>query len=73
MGDRPVLVLTHGEPFPGPAAVLESGWAGSQARIGGQSSSGELQVATGCNHVIPLEKPSLVVDTILSVLNQVRA
>jgi pimeloyl-ACP methyl ester carboxylesterase len=73
LGDRPVIVLTHGEPFPGPAAVLEPGWADSQSRIAAQSSRGELQVATGCNHMIPFEKPSLVVDAIRRVRDRVLA
>jgi len=68
LGRRPVVVITHSEPFPGPAAVLEPGWADAQARIAAQSTHGELLVATGCNHMIPFEAPDLVVDAISRVV-----
>jgi pimeloyl-ACP methyl ester carboxylesterase len=68
LGHRPVIVLTHSEPFPGPAAVLEPGWAEAQARIAAQSTHGELIVATGCNHMIPFEAPELVIDAIRRVV-----
>jgi pimeloyl-ACP methyl ester carboxylesterase len=68
LGHRPVIVITHSEPFPGPAAVLEDGWAEAQARLAAQSTRGELLVATGCNHMIPFEAPDLVVDAIRRVV-----
>jgi pimeloyl-ACP methyl ester carboxylesterase len=68
LGDRPVIVITHTERFPGPAAVLEDGWADAQARIAAQSTHGKLLVATGCNHMIPFEAPDLVVDAIRQVV-----
>ncbi len=73
LGDRPVIALTHSEPFPGPAAVLEDGWEEAQHRIAAQSTRGEVHIATGCNHMIPFEKPDLVVEAIRRVLDELHA
>jgi pimeloyl-ACP methyl ester carboxylesterase len=67
LGDRPLLVMTHGVAFPEPAAVLEEGWAEAQQRLMGLSSDSELVVAERCNHMIPLEDPALVVEAIRRV------
>jgi pimeloyl-ACP methyl ester carboxylesterase len=72
LGDRPLVVITHTEPFPGPAAVLEPGWAEGQARLASLSTRGSLLRAEGCNHMIPGEAPGLVVEAIRTVLNQCR-
>ena len=64
LGDRPLVVITHTEPFPGPAAVLEPGWAEGQARLASLSTRGSLLRAEGCNHMIPAEAPGLVVEAI---------
>jgi pimeloyl-ACP methyl ester carboxylesterase len=68
LGNCPTIVITHSEPFPGPAAVLEPGWTEAQAHIAAQSTRGELLVATGCNHMIPFEAPDLVVNAIRRIV-----
>jgi pimeloyl-ACP methyl ester carboxylesterase len=67
LGDRPLVVLAHGIPFPGPAAVLEDGWAEGQARLAKLSTRGELIVATHSNHMIQSDEPDLVIDAIRRV------
>ena len=67
LGDLPVVVITHGQPFPGPFAVLENGWSEGQQRLAGLSSNGLLIVAHKSNHMIQHDEPELVVDAICRV------
>lgn len=67
LGDRPLAVITHGQPFPGPAASLEPGWAEGQARLAALSSDGELIIAARSSHMIHAEEPELVLDAIRRV------
>src|ERR1700733_13874472 len=39
LGDLPVVVITHGQPFPGPFAVLEGGWREGQERLAALSTT----------------------------------
>jgi pimeloyl-ACP methyl ester carboxylesterase len=73
LGDRPVLVMTHGVAFPGPAAVLEEGWTEAQQRLKGLSTDSELVVAERCSHMIAFENPALVVEAIRRVQAAVSA
>jgi len=63
-GDLPLAVMTHGLQFPGPFAVLESGWSDGQARLKSLSNDGELILAANSNHMIQNDEPDLVVATI---------
>jgi pimeloyl-ACP methyl ester carboxylesterase len=67
LGDRPLSVITHGIPFPGPAAVLEEGWSEGQRNLARLSTNSELIVATKSNHMINNDEPDLVVDAIRRV------
>ena len=67
LGDRPLSVIAHGVPFPGPAAVLENGWAEGQQRLARLSSDSELIVATKSNHNINTDEPEVVVNAIRRV------
>jgi pimeloyl-ACP methyl ester carboxylesterase len=71
LGDKPLVVLAHGIPFPGPAAVLEEGWADGQERLAHLSTSGELVHATHSNHMIQSDQPELVVEAIRKVVEKV--
>jgi pimeloyl-ACP methyl ester carboxylesterase len=66
--DQPLIVITHGQPFPGPAAVLEDGWADGQRRLTGLSTHGALVVAERSNHMVQSDQPELVVDAIRRVV-----
>jgi hypothetical protein len=58
----PVIVITHGQPFPGPFAVLEEGWREGQEKLAALSTNSLLIVAEKANHMIHLEEPSVVLD-----------
>jgi pimeloyl-ACP methyl ester carboxylesterase len=72
LGDKPLVVLEHGQKFPGPAAVLEDGWTDGQKRLAALSTRSELIVAAKSNHMIQSDEPQLVVDAIRRVVEQVR-
>ena len=69
LGNLPLVVVTHGQPFPGPFAVVENGWSEGQKRLAALSSNSVLIVAQKSNHMIHLEEPNLVADAIRSVHN----
>jgi pimeloyl-ACP methyl ester carboxylesterase len=62
--DVPLAVLTHGQPFPGPFAVLENGWLASQHRLAALSSRSTFTTAQNSNHMIHLDQPDLVIDAV---------
>jgi pimeloyl-ACP methyl ester carboxylesterase len=66
-GNRPLAVLTHGQPFPGPFAILENGWSDGQTRLATLSTNSFLLVAKNSNHMIELDEPGLVVEAIRRV------
>ncbi len=67
LGDKPIIALTHGIPFPPAYAALENGWREGQERLVKLSSNSRLVVAEKSNHMIPLEQPDAVVDAISRV------
>jgi pimeloyl-ACP methyl ester carboxylesterase len=72
LGPLPVLVITHGQPFPGPFAVLEKNWSEGQAQLAGLSTDSVLMVAKNSNHMIQQDEPTLVVDAIRRVHSAVK-
>jgi pimeloyl-ACP methyl ester carboxylesterase len=64
LGLLPVIVITHGQPFPGPFAVLEKNWSEGQAQLAALSTDSVLMVAKNSNHMIQQDEPELVVDAI---------
>jgi pimeloyl-ACP methyl ester carboxylesterase len=64
LGSLPVVVITHGQPFPGPFAVLEKNWSEGQAQLAALSTDSVLMVAKNSNHMIQQDEPALVVDAI---------
>ena len=69
LGDLPLVVITHGQPFPGPMAKLEKYWAAGQQRLAALSTNGELVVAHNSNHMIQMDEPQVVIDAIRRVLD----
>jgi len=67
LGDKPLAVITHGIPFPGPFAILDQGWSEGQARLAAMSSRSELIVAQKSNHMIQHDEPELVLEAIRRV------
>ena len=64
LDDLPLIVVEHGQPFPGPFALLEKYWDAGQKRLAALSTRGELIVAEKSNHMIHLDQPDLVVNAI---------
>jgi pimeloyl-ACP methyl ester carboxylesterase len=76
LGDLPLAVITHGQPFPGPFAVLEDGWSDGQNRLAALSTNSLLIRANNSSHMIQIDEPGLVMDAIrrvhLAACNKVR-
>jgi len=84
LGDRPLVVLTHGEPTP-PAALaaakinaeqgrrLDAEWLKLQDEEATWSTHSRHTIVEGAPHYIHLVKPQVVVDAIKDVVGQVRA
>jgi pimeloyl-ACP methyl ester carboxylesterase len=73
LDDLPLIVVEHGQPFPGPFALLENYWSAGQKRLAALSTKGELIVAQTSNHMIHLDQPDLVVNAIQRVHIAARA
>jgi hypothetical protein len=67
LGNLPITILTHGQPFPGPFAVLESGWLAAQHRLAALSQRAVLITAQNSNHMIHFDQPDMVVDAVREV------
>jgi hypothetical protein len=72
LGDRPLILLAHGIPFPPMAAVMEEGWSDSQVRLARLSTDSELIVAHQSGHLIHVDEPELVVEAVRRVHAAVR-
>jgi hypothetical protein len=67
LGDLPLAVITHGQPFPGPFSILEKGWSDGQKRLAALSTNSLLIRGNNSNHMIQVDEPGLVVDAIRRV------
>lgn len=67
LGNRPLLLLEHGIPFPPMAAAMEEGWSDSQRRLAHLSTNSELLTAHKCGHLIYMDAPDLVVNSVRRV------
>jgi len=72
-GSLPLCVITHGQRFPGPLAMLEEHWPAGQQRLAALSTQSELVVAQHSNHMIQEDEPQVVVDAIRRVLSRARS
>jgi pimeloyl-ACP methyl ester carboxylesterase len=72
LGARPLVVITHGQAFPGPFAVLEKNWTRGQQRLAALSTDSVLIVAEKSNHMVQLDEPEVIVNAIRRVHNAVR-
>jgi pimeloyl-ACP methyl ester carboxylesterase len=75
LGDRPLLVIRHGQPFSGinaPLAVLEPEWPAAQTRLAALSTDSRTIVATRNGHDVAVENPALVADAVRTVVQAVR-
>jgi pimeloyl-ACP methyl ester carboxylesterase len=67
LGSTPVAVVTHGKPYPGMFAVLETNHMYGMRALAALSSNSVLTVAENSSHTVPLEEPELVIDAIAAV------
>jgi pimeloyl-ACP methyl ester carboxylesterase len=67
LGDRPLIVLVHGVPFPPMAAAMEEGWSDGLHRVVKLSTDSELLVAHKSGHLIYMDEPDLVVESVKRV------
>lgn len=72
LGDMPLIVLTHGKPFPGPFAALEPFWRAGQERHAALSTRGALWVAENSNHMIAGDEPERVLEALRHMVGMVR-
>jgi pimeloyl-ACP methyl ester carboxylesterase len=70
--NKPIVVLSHGKPFPGPFAVLEINHMVGQRALAALSSNSELIVANESSHGIPVEEPEIVLDAVHRAVRAVR-
>jgi pimeloyl-ACP methyl ester carboxylesterase len=67
LGNLPLAVITHGQPFPGPFSIIEKGWSEGQTRLAALSTNSLLIRANNSNHMIQIDQPDLVVNAIRRV------
>lgn len=63
-GALPLVVITHGQPFPGPLATVERHWGAGQERLAALSTNSRFVLAKNSNHMIQDDEPPVVVDAI---------
>jgi pimeloyl-ACP methyl ester carboxylesterase len=68
LGDRPLIVLAAGQ-----KVTRDPIWAEAQRRQAALSSDGHLIIAEGSGHDIHLEQPTLVIDAVRQVVDDVRS
>ncbi len=71
LGALPLMIITHGQAFPGPFAVLEKNWSEGQKRLVDLSTDSTLIVAKNSNHMIQHDEPELVINAIRRMHNAV--
>jgi pimeloyl-ACP methyl ester carboxylesterase len=70
LGELPIVIITHGQRFPGPFALLEKWWGASQQRLALLSSQSTVFTAEESNHMIHLDQPEIVIDAIRKTHNR---
>jgi pimeloyl-ACP methyl ester carboxylesterase len=68
LGDRPLIVLAAGQ-----KVAHDPIWAEAQRRQAALSTNGRLIVAEGSGHAIHWEQPTLVIDAVRQVVDDVRS
>lgn len=72
LGRKPVAVLSHGVPFPGPFAPLEGDFADSQARLAALSANSLHVQLPKAGHIVQVDAPDEVEATIRRVWEAAR-
>ena len=72
LGELPLIVVAHGQPYPGMFATLEVGFREGQKRLAALSSNSELVIAESANHNINMDAPEIVVAAVRRVVEAAR-
>lgn len=72
LGGLPLVVIAHGQPFPGMFATLEVGFREAQERLAAISTNSELVIAENANHNINMDAPDMVIDAVRRVVEASR-
>jgi pimeloyl-ACP methyl ester carboxylesterase len=72
LGELPLIVIAHGQPYPGMFATLEVGFREGQKRLAALSSNSELVIAESANHNINMDAPEIVVAAVRRVVEAAR-
>jgi pimeloyl-ACP methyl ester carboxylesterase len=72
LGNRPLILLKHGIPFPAMAAAMEEGWDESVRDLARLSTRSEVITAEKSGHLVYIDQPDLVVDSVRRVLERIR-
>jgi pimeloyl-ACP methyl ester carboxylesterase len=67
LGDIPLVVIAAGD-----SMVGIPGWAKAQAALADLSVQGRLVVAEDSSHLVQVDRPEIVIDAVLSVLDAIR-
>lgn len=67
LGDRPLILLKHGIPFPPMAAAMEEGWDQSVRDLARLSTRSEVISAEKSGHLLYLDQPDLIVEAVRRV------
>ncbi|MDB5445998.1 MAG: thioesterase domain protein [Phenylobacterium sp.] len=73
LGERPLIVLSHGVAMHEEGAISEADWAAAQERLTRLSSNSAQVVAVKNTHPIAQENPRLVADAVRIVVSAVRS
>lgn len=73
LGDIPLTVIRHGEPFTGVEAPLEEGWTEAQARLAALSRHSAVIHAEHNGHTIAEQNPALVAEAVRALVEQLRS
>jgi pimeloyl-ACP methyl ester carboxylesterase len=73
LGATPIIAISHGQPFPGPFAVLETNWSDGQRRLAALSSNSQFIVSPKSSHMIHDDDPELLLASIRHMLQALRA
>lgn len=72
LGSLPIIVLSHGIPFPGGYTALDENHKDGQEQLAALSKNSELIVATKSGHAIMWDEPELLLNAIRRVVTAAR-
>ena len=62
-----MVLLAHGIPFPAMVAMMEEGWREGQYALARLSTDSEVIVAEKSSHLVYMDEPELIVESVRRV------